>query len=207
MPHGQATLVGQTGQRSQHLLHPMDALKSRIGGTLLDDRKQASLPTRAFDFFLGYWHESAGPPIRRRTFFLICLAILCGATVLTGAVPTRIYGHDIFFLLGNSWRIVNGMRPHVDFYSPWGPVTFLTVALGLKLSHNTVNGVGYGTAVFGLVTGLWSYALTARRMESSPRIVASRLLTALVLAPYPDLRPSPSVRRGLLWHRKYRDGS
>lgn len=163
----------------------MDALKSSVAEALPSNQKRAPFTHRAFDSFLGYWHESGGQEVRRRTIFLICLATLCGATVLTGAVPTRIYGHDIFFLLGNGWRIVSGQRPHLDFYSPWGPVTFLITGLGLKLSHNTVNGVGYGTAVFGLATGLWSYALAKHRMESSPRIIASLFLTALVLAPYP----------------------
>ena len=39
--------------------------------------------------------------------------------IFHGAVPTRVFGHDIFFLLENGWRVVNGQRPHIDFASPW----------------------------------------------------------------------------------------
>ncbi len=70
------------------------------------------------------------------------------------------FGHDIFFLLDNGWRVINGQRVHLDYYSPWGPVTFLITAAGPKMSHNSVNGIGYVT-VFpddGLRRGLTSFA-------------------------------------------------
>ena len=70
--------------------------------------------------------------------FLVCLLIICGATAFIGAVPTRICGHDAFFLLDNGWRIICGQRPHLDFFSPWGPVTFLVVGMGLTLADFSV---------------------------------------------------------------------
>src|SRR5690348_15133375 len=65
------------------------------------------------------------------------LALICGAAAFIGAVPTRIYGHDIFIYLGNGWRILNGQRPHVDFTCPWGPIGFLISALGLMISRHS----------------------------------------------------------------------
>ena len=64
-------------------------------------------------------------------FFITCLLFLCFTTIYIGAVPTNIFGHDIFFLLDNSWRVVNGQRPHLDYTSAWGSLTFVIFALGL----------------------------------------------------------------------------
>ena len=118
-------------------------------------------------------------------FFPVCLTVICGTAFFIGAVPTRVFGHDIFFLLENGWRVVNGQRPHIDYASPWGPVTFLIAGLGLTLSGFTVDGIGYGNAIFGLLIGLWSYRLVRDRLEPIPRILISLYLVGLVVAPYP----------------------
>jgi hypothetical protein len=68
---------------------------------------------------------------------LIFVLILCAATAFVGAVPTLCFGRDDFFLLDNGWRIVCGQRPHLDFYSPHDPVTFLVVGMGLALSKSS----------------------------------------------------------------------
>ena len=132
-----------------------------------------------FEFFLRFWHGSNG-----RVVFLAGLVTLCAAAAFIGAVPTHQYGHDIFTLLENGWRVVSGQRVHVDYVSPWGPVMFLIVGLGLRISGYSVNGVGYGSAIVGLIIGLWSYRLGRNRFESSPRLLASLFLVALVVAPY-----------------------
>jgi hypothetical protein len=111
--------------------------------------------------------------------------VICGTAFFIGAVPTRVFGHDIFFLLENGWRVVNGQRPHVDYASAWGPVTFLIAGLGLTLSGFTVDGIGYGNAIFGLLISLWSYRLVRDRLEPIPRILISLYLIGLVVAPYP----------------------
>lgn len=117
--------------------------------------------------------------------FFCCLALIIGATFFVGVVPTRIFGHDVFFLLDNGWRIVNGQSTHVDFTSAWGPVTFLIVGLGLVLSGGTADGVGYGSAVYGLIIGVWSYYLCENRMTPVLRILLCLYLVCLVVAPFP----------------------
>jgi hypothetical protein len=117
--------------------------------------------------------------------FFCCLALIIGATFFVGVVPTRAFGHDIFFLLDNGWRIVNGQSTHVDFTSAWGPVTFLTVGLGLLLSGGTADGVGYGSALYGLIIGVWSYYLCGNRMTPVLRILLCLYLVCLVVAPFP----------------------
>ena len=135
--------------------------------------------------FLSFWHGSRGGIWGQWYFFPVCLTVICGTAFFIGAVPTRVFGHDIFFLLENGWRAVNGQRPHIDYASPWGPVTFLIGGLGLTLSGFTVDGIGYGNAIFGLLIGLWSYRLVRDRLEPVPRILVSLYLVVLVVAPYP----------------------
>ncbi len=135
--------------------------------------------------FWSYWMDSGHNSSRLSLKYLVCLLIICGATAFVGAVPTRIFGHDNFFLLDNGWRIFCGQRPHIDFFSPWGPVMFLVVGLGLTLSGASANGVGYGNAIFGLIIGLWALWLSRGRLASGLRFLLGIYLTLLVTAPYP----------------------
>ena len=138
--------------------------------------------------YLDCFHSILGaqlPPRRLFAIFLAGLLLICGATALTGAVPTRIDGHDIFFLLDNGWRALNGQRVHVDYYSPWGPVTFLMVAAGLTISRYSVDGIGYCNALAALLVGSWAFFLARNRLTPVPRLLLSFLLAALVAAPYP----------------------
>ena len=145
----------------------------------------APLSRQILKFFLSFWCESPNGICSRWYFFPGCLTVICGTVFFIGSVPTRVFGHDIFFLLENGWRAVNGQRPHIDYASPWGPVTFLIAGLGLTLSGFTVDGIGYGNAIFGLLIGLWSYRLVRDRLEPIPRILISLYLVGLVVAPYP----------------------
>ena len=150
------------------------------------ERVRNPLTGRYFERFLWVWQDSKGHSAARLLIaFFSGLALICGVTVLIGAVPTRIYGHDIFIYLGNGWRVLNGQRPHVDFTSPWGPVGFLVSALGLRISHYSVVGIGYGSAIFALMVGTWCFFLGKNRLTSSPRLILSFFLAALVASPYP----------------------
>jgi hypothetical protein len=97
---------------------------------------------------------------------VIVLAAICLLTVYIGVVPTLIFGHDNFFFLENGWRTLNGLRPHLDYWSPWGPVMFLLVAFGLKLGNASPNAIGYGSALFGLIIGLLRRAACRRSLPA-----------------------------------------
>ncbi len=140
---------------------------------------------RVIEYLLSRWTDSNQSNSRLSMKFLVCLLLICGGTAFVGAVPIRIYGIDSFFLLDNGWRIVCGQRPHLDFFSPWGPITFLVVGLGLVLSNASANGIGYGNAICGLIIGLWTFWLSRGRLDSAPRFILCLFLTLLVTAPYP----------------------
>jgi hypothetical protein len=116
--------------------------------------------------------------------FLACLIGISTVTIFIGAVPTHSFGHDTFFILDNGWRIINGQRPHVDYYSSWGPFYFLIVGLGLILSKSSVDGIGFANAIFGLIIGLWSYFICRNRFGLFSRLLLSLYLVGLVVAPY-----------------------
>lgn len=130
------------------------------------------------------WAQINGVTARGRLFFVACLLLICGTAVFIGVVPTQIFGHDDFFLLDNGWRVVCGLRPHLDFYSPWGPLTFLIVGLGMVLSNASPNAIGYGSAIVGLVVGLWGYRLGRGRLDAVPSVLFGLFLALLVTAPY-----------------------
>lgn len=156
-----------------------------------------------FERFLAVWQDSkALLPARLPIVFFAGLALICGATAFIGAVPTRIYGHDIFIYFGNGWRVLNGQRPHLDFTSPWGPVGFLVSALGLTISRHSADGIGYGSAIVALIVGIWSFSLGKNRLAAAPRIILSFFLAALVAAPYP-LGNSPFASSHAMIYNRY----
>lgn len=113
------------------------------------------------------------------------LLLLCGTAAWIGAVPIRIFGHDTFFLLDNGWRVLNGQRVHVEYSSPWGPLTFLIVGAGLKLSGLAADGLGYANSGLGLIVGVWGWILTRYRLHPALRVLVAAFLAGLVVAPYP----------------------
>ena len=160
----------------------MDASNHALGGP---DGSARDLPRGSGrDVYLAPWRKLGAGAKRRGLLFVVCLLLICGTAAFIGVVPTLIFGHDNFFLLGNGWRVYCGQRPHLDFYSPWGPLTYLIVELGFVLSNASPNAIGYGSAIVGLVLGLWAYWLGRDRLEAAPRILLGLYLALLVTAPY-----------------------
>ena len=162
-----------------------------------------NLPTESgWDVFSQLWRKCGYGAARGRLLFVVCLLLICGTAAFIGIVPTRIFGHDNFLWLGNGWRVYCGQRPHVDFYSPWGPLAFLIVGLGMFVSNASPNALGYGSAMFGLFVGLWAYRLGRNRLEAAPRILLGLYLALLVTAPYP-LGTSPLLSTHAMVYNRY----
>src|SRR5580658_2629081 len=94
---------------------------------------------------------------RRRlgALFVATLVLTCGLVILAAPHCSHRWIEDAFLLLDGGWRILNGQRPYVDFYSALGPVTYLLVAMGLRLSGLGPAGIDYGFAMAGLLLGIW----------------------------------------------------
>jgi hypothetical protein len=89
----------------------------------------------------------------------------------------------MIFFADNAWRVLWGQRPHVDYSSGLGPVTYLISALGLKLAGGNLNGLGYGNALAGVTIGIWAYALLVRRVSGWLAVAGAAMLCLLALAP------------------------
>ena len=106
-----------------------------------------------------------GPGIGAHLTIAALLVIILGICLRTGIVPMRSYVEDLIFFADNAWRVLWGQRPHVDYSSGLGPVTYLISALGMKLAGGNLNGLGYGNALAGVAIGIWAYALLVRTGE------------------------------------------
>ena len=125
---------------------------------------------RAADRVAEVWSKPAGP--LTDVCAAVLILVICAATAFIGAVHTRIFGHDVFIVFDAGWRVLNGQRPDVDFSPSMGPLLALLAAAGLKLAHNSANGIGYMSAIVGAIVGGWSYAIGRRRMAAVPATLA-----------------------------------
>ena len=124
-------------------------------------------------------------PRRLGAAALVLVAPILATVAWIGAAPTHAYAQDVFFVLNGAWRVLNGQAPHVDFFSPFGPLIFLVVALGLKLARFDVQGIGYGISLMGMVVAAGVFRLASRRVGAAPALLLTVYLTLLCVTPYP----------------------
>lgn len=113
----------------------------------------------------------------------------CCVCLRLGLPHTSMYGHDVFILLDGGWRVLNGQRPHIDFYSAFGPVTYLIAAAGLWFSTAGVEGIMYATVAVGAVLGIWSALIGRTRLKAWPSLLFVSFIVLFWLAPFPIGEP------------------
>lgn len=132
---------------------------------------------------------SAEPFARPRatTICLLAALFLCSGLIgivwWTGAVPQRLFGHDMIALLdgGAKWRA--GFVPHVDYYSPFGVFLFVLVGAGIDLAGSMVDAIPTATCLLALLAlPLAAYAAFTR-LHPVVAFAATVLLVATALAP------------------------
>jgi hypothetical protein len=116
---------------------------------------------------------------------LVSLGLINLIVFGVGVPPLRIYGHDVFISLDGAWRILNGQIPVVDYYAQMGPLYYLLHASGLALAGGNARGLGYGSALAGVLIALWSFLLLRRRMAPAPFFLACLAVVLLAVAPFP----------------------
>ncbi len=128
-------------------------------------------------------------------FFIV--AGLCAVRAYVGMIGSRGFSHDGFMLLDGAWRMLNGQRPHIDFYSHVGFLTYLPTAIGLRISHGTAWGLGYGQALVGLLLGVWTYLLGRKRLADVPLALMCVSVVLMAVAPFAlgfsPLKPGPAM--------------
>jgi hypothetical protein len=132
---------------------------------------------------------------------LLTITLACGVTFLLGLPHTSIYGHDIFVYLDGSWRVLQGQRPYVDFYSSFGPVFYLLGAVGLLIAHSRVDGLVDAVVVSAVALGLWSFALIRIRLGGLAATVSLAFLMFFWVAPFPLGEPYYLPSYAMIYNR------
>lgn len=93
--------------------------------------------------------------------------------------------------------MLNGQRPHIDFYSHVGFLTYLPTEIGLWLSGGTAWGLGYGQALVALLLGIWAFLLGRKRLADVPLTLMCISVVLLAVAPFalgfPPMMPTPAM--------------
>lgn len=113
----------------------------------------------------------------------LVLYLVIIASLATG--PINIFHNDVFILLDDGWRVLNGQVPHRDFYSPLGPLEYWIVAGGMLVTNGGPQGIAIGIAVFGLVIGIWGWVLARRRMLPLFGLLVTAWLVLTATSPTP----------------------
>ena len=113
--------------------------------------------------------NSDSPQASRICFSLLLVLVLLTAGFLArmGATMTLIVPWDVTIILDGGWRVINGQIPHVDFYSPLGPVTHLVVALGMRLAGPRVGSIACANACVLLLLAPWAWTIARTRMSAA----------------------------------------
>jgi len=161
----------------------------------MQSSEAASPPQRLVQGLLEGWRRLAQRPLT--IAFYASLILIVALEVF--AAPHRIHRWiaDSLSHIDGGWRVLNGQRPHVDFFSGIGPVTYLTVALGMIISRSGA-ALDYGVAVAGAVFGIWAWSLFRNRVEAPAALLLALFVTLCASSPHmmgsrPDMLTAEGV--------------
>lgn len=150
----------------------------------LERRSAPAQPVRVpLARFIALWNFA---PVDR---WPVCLAIgllilgACFARTYIGLWGMRMYAQDAFTMLDGAWRILNGQRPHVDFYTGLGPVSYLIAAAGVIVARGNADGLAYGQALFACLAGWWAYRLSVRRVRGLGALLLGAAVVLMAIVP------------------------
>ena len=118
-----------------------------------------------------------------RVTLLLLIIGFCFARAYIGLTGTQGYSHDAFMLLDGAWRMLNGQRPHIDFYSHVGVLTFVPTLVGFWMTHGMPAAFGYGQALSGLLVGAWAYLLCRTRLNDVSTVLMCLAVTVITATP------------------------
>ncbi len=93
--------------------------------------------------------------------------------------------------------MLNGQRPHIDFYSHLGFLAYLPTGIGLWLSGGTAWGLGYGQSLIALLLGIWAFLLGRKRLADVPLTLMCITVVLMAVAPFAlgfsPMKPTPAM--------------
>ena len=82
--------------------------------------------------FLRFWsYPILSSPAR--WLLLIVVAIVCLARAWIRLKGMQAYSHDAFLLLDGAWRMLNGQRPYIDFFTNVGVLAYTRLWSAFRL--------------------------------------------------------------------------
>ncbi|MDQ2712903.1 MAG: hypothetical protein M3Y24_11870 [Acidobacteriota bacterium] len=161
------------------------------------DHRDEQIIRRFSSAILNGWRYPLLKAAWGKLLLFLIPAGLCAVRAYVGLIGSRGFSHDAFMLLDGAWRVLNGQRPHIDFYSHVGFLTYLPTAIGLRISHGTAWGLGYGQALVGLLLGIWTYLLGRKRLADVSLALMCISVVLMVVAPFAlgfsPMKPGPAM--------------
>jgi len=141
--------------------------------------------------FIAAWNLPALNHFRFRALLVAFILSACFIRAYVGLWGSRIYTQDAFSILDGAWRVLNGQKPHIDFYTGLGPLIYLMTAAGVAIAHGNAVGLAYGQALFGCLAGLWAFCLSQKRLRGLgamlvPVVVALLTIVPINIGEWPD---------------------
>ena len=147
--------------------------------------------------FIAAWRFPLLKQTWGKLLLIVAIVGLCVVRAYVGLIGTRVFSHDAFMLLDGAWRMLNGQRPHIDFYSHVGFLTYLPTEIGLRISGGTAWGLGYGQALVALLVGIWTFLLGRKRLADVPLTLMCIGVVLMAVAPFAlgfsPMKPTPAM--------------
>lgn len=149
----------------------------------LEQNRTDTKSTALLERFVGFWNMPVLEYLPVRALVALVILGACFVRAYIGLWGSRIYTQDAFAMLDGGWRVISGQRPHVDFYSGLGPVSYLMAAAGMVIANGNSAGLAYGQALFGCLAGLWCYLLCRWRVRDVAAILACVVVVLMAIVP------------------------
>ena len=140
-----------------------------------------------------------------RLFFYLLLGIISALALIfisIGIPPINALPTDISILLDSGWRIINGQTPHIDYYSPLGMLTGLTVAFGMKVGTPSASAIAYGNVLLLAILTPWAWLIARSRLSACNAFLFSLFISLLLIAPRALGTPIGETTYAMLYNRQ-----
>ena len=138
------------------------------------------------EFLIGLCTSSSKRARRLALCLLLAVMLVATAALLAmGCSHQWRQPWDSALMLEGAWRVLQGQRPHVDFFSHIGVVPFLIVALGMKVAAPCGAALTAGYALLLPLVALWAWSQASQRVPAVQALLFSALTGFLIVGTRP----------------------
>jgi len=132
------------------------------------------------------------------TFVLGLSALL----LAVGVTPANLFANDHTILLDGAWRILHGQRPHLDWYSPLGPLPYLLCAFGMVAVGPCASATACGNVLLFGVLSLWAWLIASSRLSAVTALLFAALVGAITIGTHPLGHRLSDTSYAMLYNRQ-----